>query len=154
MRICHYPECENYCEGTTDYCASHNYEQRRSAKDAIKLTKQQERKKAQRLAGMKERRTPIKKASEKRADQLALYSIILRKWLPGKKCVRCGKDAECNHHKKGRENEMLLIVKFWLPTCLECHRWIELHPVEAKELGWSLSRTKKEGETLLKSTPS
>lgn len=144
MRICHYPECESYCEGTTDYCATHNYEQRRSAKDAVKLTKQQERKKAQRLAGMKEKRTPIKKASDKRADQLALYSILRKKWLKGKLCgvKGCGCMADDIHHKKGRDGDLLIDTRFFLAVCRPHHRYITDHPAESIAEGYSISRTK------------
>ena len=43
------------------------------------------------------------------------------------------------HHKAGRGENHLRIAT-WLPVCRNCHTWIELHPVEAKELGLSENR--------------
>lgn len=140
MRLCHHPECENYCEGTTDYCASHNHEQRRSAKDAIKLTKQQERKRAQRLAGMKEKRTPIKNVSDKRSDQMALYLMLKNKWIQGKLCVCCGDPATECHHAAGRENHLLLTKKWWKPVCRPCHQLITEDSAWAISQGYSIRR--------------
>ena len=43
------------------------------------------------------------------------------------------------HHKKGRgiyHND----VSTWLSVCRSCHNWIELNPIEAEELGFSIKR--------------
>tara|TARA_R110002050_G_scaffold263555_1_gene404111 strand:- start:478 stop:744 length:267 start_codon:yes stop_codon:yes gene_type:complete len=43
------------------------------------------------------------------------------------------------HHKKGRgiyHND----ITTWLSVCRTCHNWIELHPIEAEELGFSINR--------------
>lgn len=152
-----YCECGNVIENhDTGLCSSCGIAARKDAKDKIKLTKQQERKKAQRLAGLKEKRTPIKPASDKRADQLALYRMKRRPFLNLWKCqVRgCNYNATEIHHMKGREGDLLLDTRFWLAVCRPHHRYITDNPKEAIENGYSISRTKKEGETLLKSTPS
>ena len=55
--------------------------------------------------------------------------------LPG--CTSRSTDI---HHKKGRgkyHND----VSTWLSVCRNCHNWIELHPIEAQELGFTLKRT-------------
>jgi hypothetical protein len=54
--------------------------------------------------------------------------------LPG--CTNRSTDI---HHKKGRgkyHND----VSTWLSVCRKCHNWIELNPIEAQELGFSISR--------------
>lgn len=43
------------------------------------------------------------------------------------------------HHKKGRgkyHND----ITTWLSVCRTCHNWIELNPIEAEELGFSIKR--------------
>lgn len=47
------------------------------------------------------------------------------------------------HHKAGRgENHNNMST--WLGACASCHEYIELHPNEAKELGFSINRLDKE----------
>lgn len=47
------------------------------------------------------------------------------------------------HHKAGRgENHNK--ISTWLGVCASCHEYIELHPNEAKELGFSVNRLDKE----------
>jgi cytochrome c553 len=47
------------------------------------------------------------------------------------------------HHKAGRgENHNNMST--WLGVCASCHEYIELHPNEAKELGFSVNRLDKE----------
>lgn len=54
--------------------------------------------------------------------------------LPG--CIITATEV---HHKAGR-NDNTLRVETWLPVCRSCHRWIEEHPTEAKEKGFSTNR--------------
>ena len=52
---------------------------------------------------------------------------------------RCGSKSTEVHHKKGRgiyHND----VNTWLSVCRSCHTWIELNPIEAEELGFSIKR--------------
>jgi len=44
------------------------------------------------------------------------------------------------HHKHGR-GVYHLEISTWLPVCRNCHMWIEEHPAEAYELGFSGSRS-------------
>tara|TARA_Y100000592_G_scaffold37730_1_gene59702 strand:+ start:1052 stop:1198 length:147 start_codon:yes stop_codon:yes gene_type:complete len=37
-----------------------------------------------------------------------------------------------------------LDVDTWLPVCRNCHTWIENNPVDAKELGFSISRAQNQ----------
>tara|TARA_R100001015_G_C4627696_1_gene187375 strand:- start:741 stop:1142 length:402 start_codon:yes stop_codon:yes gene_type:complete len=54
--------------------------------------------------------------------------------LPG-----CNKISTDVHHKKGR-GKYHLVVDTWLSVCRSCHTWIEEHPKEAIELGYSIKR--------------
>lgn len=55
----------------------------------------------------------------------------------------CHITASQIHHKAGRgENHNNMST--WLGVCHSCHEYIELHPNEAKELGFSVNRLDKE----------
>ena len=52
---------------------------------------------------------------------------------------KCTKNSTDIHHKKGRDkyhNDPTT----WLSVCRTCHNWIELNPIEAEELGFSIKR--------------
>jgi hypothetical protein len=55
----------------------------------------------------------------------------------------CTISAAQIHHKAGR-NENHNNMSTWLGVCASCHEYIELHPNEAKELGFSVNRLDKE----------
>jgi hypothetical protein len=44
------------------------------------------------------------------------------------------------HHKAGRVGDNYLKMSTWMAVCRSCHSYIETHPDEAKELGFSQSR--------------
>lgn len=71
--------------------------------------------------------------SKRRAAFLVVHSKCQAK------LVGCTGDATDVHHKAGR-GENHLVISTWLAVCRSCHRYIEEHPVEAKELGLSESR--------------
>ena len=51
----------------------------------------------------------------------------------------CTNSSTDIHHKKGRgkyHND----VNTWLSVCRTCHNWIELNPIEAEELEFSIKR--------------
>jgi hypothetical protein len=54
----------------------------------------------------------------------------------------CTKQTHDVHHKAGRIGDMLLKEEYWLAVCRSCHDWIETHPIESRELGYSISKTK------------
>ena len=56
----------------------------------------------------------------------------------------CWRDATDIHHMKGREGDLLLDKKYWMPVCRKHHIYIEKHPVWAKENGYSLNRLSNE----------
>ena len=91
-------------------------------------------------------KTPITKVSNHRKEQLDLYDILGPKYLKKNPiCQKC-KNAPSDqvHHKKGREGWLLTMVKWFMAVCDECHKYIEMHPLEAIQNGWSISRTEKD----------
>lgn len=89
-------------------------------------------------------RKPINKKSKKMQATDAAYTILRKKFmeeypmcqaaLPG-----CNKSSTDVHHMKGR-GIYHLEVSTWLSVCRQCHTYIEEHPKEAKELGFSEDR--------------
>lgn len=73
--------------------------------------------------------------AKKRTAFLALHQICQAR------LVGCTQIATDVHHKAGR-GENHNVISTWLAVCRSCHQWIELHPEEAKELGFSASRLK------------
>ena len=55
------------------------------------------------------------------------------------KVFNCSLRSTDIHHTKGR-GKYHLDTSTWLSVCRSCHNWIETHPEEAKELGYSHSR--------------
>jgi hypothetical protein len=51
----------------------------------------------------------------------------------------CSGEATDVHHKQGRGDNHNTIST-WLAVCRPCHTWIETHPQEAKDLGFSDNR--------------
>lgn len=89
---------------------------------------------------------PIPSRSHKRKKQESLYARLRREFLLSSphcqanlpnKCTRQATDV---HHKAGRIGNLLNDTKHWLAVCRACHDWIELNPIEAKELGFSINR--------------
>lgn len=94
----------------------------------------------------------IKKISRKGYEKNIIYKQARKEYfeehpfcevrLPG--CLIPSIDADNSglqiHHKKGRVGKLLYDKRYFLSVCGNCHRYIEDHPEEAKENGWSLSR--------------
>lgn len=85
----------------------------------------------------------IPKVSDHRQEELDLYKILNRKFLKENlMCQKCGNKPSTEiHHKKGREGVLLNIVKYFMAVDGDCHKYIGLHPLEAIQNGWSISRT-------------
>jgi hypothetical protein len=43
----------------------------------------------------------------------------------------------------GRVGELYLDETHWLALCRACHFYVEMHPKEAKEMGFSINRLNK-----------
>lgn len=48
------------------------------------------------------------------------------------------------HHRKSRLGDLLFDVRYFLAVSREAHQYIETHPQEAYEKGWSLLRNANE----------
>ncbi len=89
----------------------------------------------------------MRRFSKKMAGNLRIYRTLRRDFLIdnpicGVLASKCTLQSTQIHHKKGR-GVNLTNVETFLACCFNCHRWIEEHPKEAKELGYSESRLKK-----------
>ena len=87
----------------------------------------------------------IRKVSSKMSKINASYTKLRRKYLLDHsvchaKIHKCSLHATEIHHKQGR-GVYHLDTSTWLPVCRNCHMWIEEHPEESYELGFSGSRT-------------
>ena len=83
----------------------------------------------------------MKQYSTKRKKQVRQYNNLALEYLTKNPlCEKCGMVASTIHHKKGRMGELLTDVKYFMSACMDCHNWIEDHPREAKEKGYSLKR--------------
>lgn len=123
MKSCTYPDCENRCEGNTDFCATHGRIMRKTQKPVV---------------------TSKPNDSE--------YQKKVTRWKVGKVCAlknhsKCFGSITC-HHKKGRVGDLLMDEKHWLPVCLGHHRYIDTHPTEAYDMGWSELRLASEPNTI------
>ena len=150
MKTCNYALidyhlCDAPCEGNTDYCATHN---RVIRKEAEQRQKAEEKRKAL-LSKPKKVYAKPNKVSEKRKELNKEYTKLADEFKrENPKCVvranqYCTGKTESVHHKRGR-GRYLLDVSTFLPCCLSCHTYIEAHPQEAKEKGWSESRLAKQ----------
>ena len=91
----------------------------------------------------------IKPTSDKRKPLDQLYSKLRAEFLnkpenafchaklPG--CLRSTGQDLTIHHKKGR-GKFYLDMTTWISLCINCHRWVEEHPAEAKEMLLSENR--------------
>lgn len=132
MRTCQWEEepCDKLCEGSTDFCGTHNRLRRKQETDDFKA-----------LQKAQTKTKPISKASDKQAARLKIYAIDRVKFLEGKRCaVFPHLKATQVHHMKGRIGELLLDQRYWLPVSDSGHKEIELNPEWAKAEGFSLSR--------------
>lgn len=137
--------CGEVCEGRTEYCATHNRQLRKEetenqkslSKRAAQLQRQKEKNKLPR-----KRVNPV---SEKRKylnetyTQMRTDFLRMTKECEAKVNEYCTNKPETIHHKRGR-GKYFLAPETWLPCCMLCHVYIEQHPKEAKERGWSESR--------------
>jgi hypothetical protein len=93
----------------------------------------------------------MRTASKDRARQLRAYNKRVKEWLrENRHCQACAAIAEYNdvairvirladqcHHVRGRNGELLLDERHWLPVCRNCHNWITDHGKLARQLGLS-----------------
>ena len=87
----------------------------------------------------------MRKVSKKLEQQQKEYSKLRKTWLTNHpmcqaKIHNCLLSSTDVHHKKGRD-KYHLDTTTWLSVCRNCHMWIETNPTDAKELGFSESRS-------------
>lgn len=88
----------------------------------------------------------VKKISDKRKLEQKEYSIKRKEFLENNPICEANIRYVCTfnstdvHHMVGRVGDNYLDKTEWLSVCRACHQYIELHPTEAKELGFSKSR--------------
>lgn len=94
----------------------------------------------------------IKQKSKKQHREDKKYNKARKVFLEGRQCAKCKHTKGTQvHHKKGRKGyadkwallrgiTLLHDQRHWLPVCDQCHTYIETHPDEAKEKGWSETR--------------
>lgn len=151
---CQYPECEAWAyRPDADYCESH----RRSISKEAETSRKQSEKRAAILEKAKQKsqqpRPKPKKISPKREELNKEYKILADEFKrTNPSCIvrvneYCSGKTESVHHKRGR-GRYFLDVSTFLPCCLSCHSYIESHPKEAKEKGFSESRLAKPKETI------
>ena len=91
-------------------------------------------------------RKPLANRSTKRAKQEREYLKIRKSFLLSSQGCQASLPKICTrqvtdvHHMKGRIGNLLTDPTYFLAVCRPCHNWIEEHPKEAKELGYSISR--------------
>ncbi len=125
--ICTTPDCDNYTEGTTDFCGSCNHTRR----------------KAERLA-LKEKPKPkaIPKVSAKRKEKLKEYKILRQNYIFAHPKCQIKIMGICTftsleiHHCSMSDNDFLN-TSTWKASCPECHRHTEtiLSAADRKEKG-------------------
>jgi len=92
------------------------------------------------------KKKPISPRSPKRIKEEAIYSTQRKIFLGERPMCEAHLPGICTnhstdvHHKMGRIGELLLNIIYWLSVCRACHDWIENHPKEAREKGFSLKR--------------
>lgn len=93
------------------------------------------------------RKTPLRRGgrlrpvSLKRAKQNKVYFIYRNLYLNNHPdCEICGRKATQIHHKRGRFQERLVDMEYFMSVCYNCHEWIHRNPIEAYSKGYMLLR--------------
>lgn len=94
----------------------------------------------------KPRSTKLAPRSSRQSKKEALYAILRKAYLKDHNMCEahlpdCGTYATDIHHKAGR-GVYFLDSTTYMAVCRSCHQWIELHPIEAKQMNFSVERLK------------
>lgn len=108
--------CENYCEGSTDYCASHNLLIRKQSRESLKPKKTYQIPKVS-----KKMKTQLKTYSQKRKEHLNKHPDCQIKLKD-----ICKNDRATNsiHHSAKRGSNLNKELTY-LTACIPCHHHIE-----------------------------
>lgn len=90
------------------------------------------------------KRKPINPKSKKQQALDQAYSKLRKPFLEKHPMCQanlpgCQGGATDVHHKRGR-GKWLLVTSTWMAVCRTCHSYIELHPIEATEMGFRESK--------------
>lgn len=127
--FCAYELCENYTEGRTQFCATHNAEQRKAERNArkVKIVK------------------PIRKVSQKQAEALKVYYPKKDTHLKAHPDCQikilniCQNDRATNQlHHSGKRGKNLTDETKFITACVHCHQYIEtvMSAAERRKLGF------------------
>lgn len=85
---------------------------------------------------------PLKKVSKKLEEQLKEYRLLRDEYMAKVgKCERCTSKENLElHHKKGRGK---FLLEHFCVLCSNCHSYCHLHPIEATEQGFIISKLKQ-----------
>lgn len=95
---------------------------------------------------------PVKRIKSVSGNQVLMNRLYLREranFMLKHEVCQCGipgctiKSTDI-HHKAGRVGKNLYDPENFLAVCRNCHNYIEMNPLWAKETGYSLSRIKKD----------
>lgn len=142
-------ECGERCEGNTPFCGSHN----RFLRKEKELAEKALYKKASLLSKPKKVYAKPNKVSDKRKELNKEYFKLVEQFKKDNPECKAKVNEHCTtktqdvHHKKGRSNHLFDVSTF-LPVCRSCHTYIEHHPHEAKNRGWSESRLATQTPTI------
>ena len=100
---------------------------------------------------MREKPQKISQVSDKRKQDNKSYTTLRKLFLDAHPECACGGVIKgCDgmattiHHSRGRIGSLYLDVRYFKGLTLSCHAWVELHPIEAKEMGLSEDRLSAE----------
>lgn len=99
-----------------------------------------------RQTSAKTSRATLSPRSPKQRRIEAAYNVLRKTYLDKNQMCQahlsgCATYATDIHHKAGR-GEHMLDQSTYMAVCRNCHQWIELHPIEAKQKGFSVERLK------------
>lgn len=139
------PFCEYHKIFYKHQCSECLYQLHKNAKNVDKiLEKRNADIEKAKIKASQPKPTP-NKISKKQKEKLAEYNARVKVWkVENPKCKAncneyCTKETDDNHHQRGR-GKYFMDESTWLPCCRSCHNFIEQHPKEAYEKGWSKSR--------------
>lgn len=106
-----------------------------SRKEPVKFPKQ-----SKLISPVSDKRKPLDQLYSKLRKEFLekIENATCRAKLPG--CLGSTRQDLTIHHTKGR-GKYYLDTTTWIPLCMSCHRWVEEHPADAKEMFLSESRT-------------
>jgi hypothetical protein len=111
--------------------------EKQADKDSLKLLKK--------LTSVKPKRVPVNKVSKKRKDENAIYSERRKVFLNDKSAK--GRIGYADSWARDKGITLFLDERYWIPASMEGHEYIEKHPQEAKDRGWSQSRLENIDQT-------